>query len=54
MNLTKEQTQRFIESLLLLCQDSAEHGDLPAEIYADMFELTRELTAVQIRTEAAA
>lgn len=44
MRFNKEQTERILESLLAICQESAEHGEMPSEVYADMFELSRELT----------
>lgn len=53
MNFNEEQAKRFLDSLLTLCQDSAERGDLPAEVYADMFELARVLT-LQVGMGAAA
>lgn len=53
MNFNEEQAKRFLDSLLTLCQDSAERGDLPAEVYADMFELAHALT-LQVGIGAAA
>lgn len=39
-----QETLRKINSLLFVLQDSAEHGTLPPEIYADSFEILRDLT----------
>lgn len=44
MNIEAQETLRKISSLLFVLQDSAEHSTLPPEVYADSFEILRDLT----------
>ena len=46
-----EDAARILESMALILQNSAEHGDLPSEVYADAFELMGCLAAA-IKGEA--
>lgn len=44
MSTEAQDTLRKINSLLFILQDSAEHSTLPPEVYADSFEILRDLT----------
>ena len=46
MEITKEDARRLTKSLLYVLLDSAEHGTIPVETFADMMELLLRLEEI--------
>ena len=46
MEITNEDARRLMKSLLYVLLDSAEHGTVPVETFADMMELLLKLEEI--------
>lgn len=39
-----EELSRKLQSLIILCQESAEHGEMDSSIYADVLQIISDMT----------